>query len=64
MKLAHETERGAVGLEGEMIDAPMLKQVGQRSFILAKLSHIYASSHCLAGGKNDCNCQGGWLEYT
>lgn len=27
MKLAHEAERGAVGLEGEMIDAPMLKQV-------------------------------------
>jgi len=25
--LAHGTERGAVGLEGEMIDAPMLKQV-------------------------------------
>ncbi|KAF9454812.1 P-loop containing nucleoside triphosphate hydrolase protein [Macrolepiota fuliginosa MF-IS2] len=26
MKLAHESEKGAVGLEGEMIDAPMLKQ--------------------------------------
>lgn len=26
MRLAHDAERGAVGLEGEMIDAPMLKQ--------------------------------------
>ncbi|XP_006462649.1 hypothetical protein AGABI2DRAFT_193761 [Agaricus bisporus var. bisporus H97] len=26
MKLAHEAEKGAIGLEGEMIDAPMIKQ--------------------------------------
>lgn len=27
MEVAHASERGAVGLDGEMIDAPMLKQV-------------------------------------
>lgn len=27
MELAHASEKGAAGLEGEMIDAPMLKQV-------------------------------------
>jgi citrate lyase subunit beta-like protein len=26
MELAHSNARGAVGLEGEMIDAPMIKQ--------------------------------------
>ena len=31
MALAHVSEKGAVGLEGEMIDAPMLKQVRMRS---------------------------------
>jgi citrate lyase beta subunit len=27
MEMAHASQKGAVGLEGEMIDAPMLKQV-------------------------------------
>ena len=27
MKRAHETEIGAIGLDGQMIDAPMIKQV-------------------------------------
>lgn len=27
MEHAHASEKGAVGVEGEMIDAPMLKQV-------------------------------------
>lgn len=27
MHLAHEVKLGAIGLEGEMIDAPMIKQV-------------------------------------
>ena len=27
MKIAHGAEKGAIGLEGEMIDAPMIKQV-------------------------------------
>ena len=27
MEFAHKLERGALGLEGEMIDAPMVKQV-------------------------------------
>ena len=27
MRFAHQANRGAVGLEGEMIDAPMIKQV-------------------------------------
>jgi citrate lyase beta subunit len=27
MKGAHAREKGAIGLEGEMVDAPMLKQV-------------------------------------
>jgi len=31
MALAHASEKGAVGLEGEMIDAPMLKQVRMQS---------------------------------
>jgi citrate lyase beta subunit len=29
MKLAYEAEKGAIGLEGEMIDAPMIKQVSR-----------------------------------
>ena len=29
MKIAHSAEKGAIGLEGEMIDAPMIKQVLQ-----------------------------------
>jgi hypothetical protein len=33
MALAHASEKGAVGLEGEMIDAPMLKQVRTRSIV-------------------------------
>lgn len=32
MKLAHEAEKGAIGLEGEMIDAPMIKQVSCLQF--------------------------------
>lgn len=31
MERAHAAEKGAVGLEGEMIDAPMLKQVRDNS---------------------------------
>lgn len=27
MKQAHEAEIGAIGLDGQMIDAPMIKQV-------------------------------------
>jgi len=27
MKAAHASQKGAIGLEGEMIDAPMIKQV-------------------------------------
>jgi len=27
MKLAYQSEKGAIGLDGEMIDAPMIKQV-------------------------------------
>jgi citrate lyase beta subunit len=27
MKCAHASEKGAIGLQGEMVDAPMLKQV-------------------------------------
>lgn len=38
LKLAHAAERGAVGLEGEMIDAPMLKQVSHYAFIIKFLS--------------------------
>ncbi len=27
MQIAHDSQKGAIGLEGEMIDAPMIKQV-------------------------------------
>jgi citrate lyase beta subunit len=27
MKVAHASQKGAIGLDGEMIDAPMIKQV-------------------------------------
>ena len=27
MKVAHESQKGAIALDGQMIDAPMIKQV-------------------------------------
>ncbi|KXN88156.1 Citrate lyase subunit beta-like protein, mitochondrial [Leucoagaricus sp. SymC.cos] len=40
MKLAHDSERGAVGLEGEMIDAPMLKQA-EKTIAIAKAAGLH-----------------------
>lgn len=39
MALAHASEKGAVGLEGEMIDAPMLKQA-QKIILLAEAAGL------------------------
>lgn len=35
MELTHASGKGAVGLEGEMIDAPMIKQVWRSSPLLS-----------------------------
>ncbi|KAF8158260.1 citrate lyase beta subunit [Crassisporium funariophilum] len=39
MKVAHESEKGAVGLDGEMIDAPMVKQA-QKTITLAEAAGL------------------------
>lgn len=43
MAQAHGNERGAVGLEGEMIDAPMLKQV-QFLLVIVALASAHAKA--------------------
>lgn len=54
MQVAHAASKGAVGLEGEMIDAPMLKQV---------LFHLYdiesgVNYSTLLGGKHNSSRDG------
>jgi hypothetical protein len=59
MKLAHEAEKGAIGLEGEMIDAPMIKQVSNLPFNGTIHSHKSYS-----GRKYRCHRKGSWFDYT
>lgn len=42
MQAAHASQKGAIGLEGEMIDAPMIKQVSFVSSIPSHLSTLSA----------------------
>ena len=59
MASAHSEAKGAVGLDGEMIDAPMLKQVKtvQSTPQGERLDSI------LLGRKYDQNCQKSWFRY-
>jgi hypothetical protein len=60
MEHAHASEKGAVGLEGEMIDAPMLKQVWKinASFSFGILSRAFS------GEEDDSVGQGCWFGDT
>jgi len=49
MKIAHQSEKGAIGLDGEMIDAPMIKQVSSACRAPTPLL-------TLPGGKYDKGC--------
>lgn len=43
MQRAHEAEIGAIGLDGQMIDAPMIKQV----IVICRLvKSVTSSAHC------------------
>lgn len=63
MNVAHSNQKGAVGLEmegggKEMIDAPMLKQVGS-----IRLSGLAVEAHggCGTGRERDTACTRCWL---
>jgi len=59
MMSAHLEAKGAVGLGGEMIDAPMLKQV--KTVQLIPQGEKFDSY--VPGRKYDQNCQKGWFGY-
>ncbi|KAF8630935.1 hypothetical protein AX17_005292 [Amanita inopinata Kibby_2008] len=54
MEVAHGAERGAVGLEGEMIDAPMMKQVKRITYLDKQV--VEAS----AGREDHPNSESSW----
>jgi len=56
MERAHATEKGAVGLEGEMIDAPMLKQVWHTN-----TTSFGSLNYVLSGRKDHTVCKGSWF---
>lgn len=60
LRLAHSAERGAVGLEGEMVDAPMLKQVCD---FLHKLQGRINVKICI-GRENHCDSKSSWPHHT
>lgn len=59
MREAHASEKGAIGIDGEMIDAPMLKQV--RPEVQFHHSHVTEPP---IGGEDHCSRRSCWPAYT
>lgn len=53
MQQAHEAGIGAIGLDGQMIDAPMIKQV----IVIRQGCHLQYSNRRILGAENYQPCQ-------
>ena len=60
MASAHLEAKGAIGLNGEMIDAPMLKQAKT----VQSIPQDERLNPYFPGRKYDQHCQKGWFGYT